>query len=175
MRRLAAMFLSLWVLVPALASAQAAPSRRQVRAMLSGIEHTPTEADWRRIGAGALPLLIDLYADRSEPAFVRLRAIGATAAFPGPATRTFLLAVARAEGQSDLFIREAVNALARAFGSRASADVAPFLEHDEPVVRDAAARALGRIGGRDATRALRARLHAERDAVVRASIQRALR
>jgi len=170
----ALLFVSL-LLAPALASAQAAPSREQVRAMLSGIEDTPTETDWRRLGDGALPVLIDLYTDRTAPGFVRLRAVGATAAFPRAATRTFLLAVANAEGQSDLFVREAVNALARGFGQAASADVARFLGHRAPVVREAAARALGRMGGDGATRALRLRLGDESDVVVRESIQRALR
>ena len=176
MRRLAAglLFVSLLV-APALGAAQAAPSPERVRAMLSGIEDTPTEADWQRLGDGALPVLIDLYNDHTAPGFVRLRAIGATAAFPRAATRTFLLAVANADGQSDLFVREAVNALARGFGQAASADVARFLGHEAPVVREAAARALGRVGGTDATRALRLRLGSERDVVVRESIQRALR
>lgn len=176
MRRSAASLLFVSLLVaPALAAAQNAPTREQVRAMLSGIEDTPTEADWRRLGDGALPVLIDVYTDRTAPGFVRLRAVGATAAFPRAATRTFLLAVANAEGQSDLFVREAVNALARGFGQAASGDVAGFLGHEAPVVREAAARALGRIGGADATRALQQRLGDERDVVVRESIQRALR
>lgn len=143
--------------------------------MLSGIEDTPSRAEWQRMGEGALPILIELYTDRSQPGFVRLRAVGAAAAFPRTATRTFLLAVARAEGQSDLFVREAVNGLARAFGRDASPEVASFLDHRAPVVREAAARALGRVGGPNAVRALRVRLSAERDVVVRESIQRALR
>lgn len=174
-RHLLAPLIAVSLLLPSLASAQTAPSREQVVAMLSGIEDTPSPADWRRVGEGALPLLIELYADRSQPGFVRLRAIGAAAAFPRTATRTFLLAVAQAEDQSDLFVREAVNGLARAFGRDASPEVARFLDHRAPVVREAAARALGRVGGPNAVRALRARLSAERDVVVRESIRRALR
>lgn len=175
MRRLLIAFAwILCLLVPVGASAQA-PSRERVRAMLSGIEEVPTDADWRRLGDATLPVLIELYTDRSEAPYVRLRAVGATGAFPREATRTFLLAVANAEGQSDLFVREAVHALARAFGPRAVGDVRGFLGHPEPVVREAAARALGRIGGAEATQALRARLGVERDAVVRESIETALR
>jgi HEAT repeat protein len=178
MRLLAPSLLSallLALLVPAVASAQARPTRQEVRAMLSGIEDTPSDEDWRRIGEGALPRLIELYTDEGEAPFVRLRAVSATAAFPSGATRTFLLAVARADGQSDLFVREAVNALARGFGRRALDDVASFLEHGEPLVREAAVRSLARIGGDPATRALRARLPAEHDPAVRAWINRALR
>lgn len=142
--------------------------------MLSGIEDTPTDADWQRVGERALPILIELYNDADEAPFVRMRAVGASAAFPRPATRTFLLAVARAEGQSDLFVREALLALARGFGRGAVNDVAPFLAHAEPVVREAAARALGRVGGPEAQRHLSARLSVERDDVVREALQRGL-
>lgn len=163
------------VLAPALASAQAPPSRERVRAMLSGIEHTPSDADWQRLGDGVLPVLMDLYNDTSQPPYVRLRAMGATGAFPRGAVRTFLLAVARVEGQSDLFVREAVVTLARGFGSAAVRDLVPFLAHHEDVVREAAARSLGRVGGSTAARALRERLRVERDSTVRRAIERALR
>jgi len=161
--------------LPSLASAQAAPSRERVRQMLSGVEDTPSDEGWRRLGDGVIPVLIDLYDDPDEAPYVRLRAIGATAAFPRPAVRTFLLAVARLEGQGDLFVREALLALARGFGAAASGDLRPFLAHDEPVVREAAARALGQVGDAGATRALRARLAVERDATVREAIEAALR
>ncbi len=166
--------LFLLALVPSFASAQQ-PSRERVREMLSGIEDVPTADEWRRVGDGALPVLIELYADASEAPFVRLRAVGAVAAFPREATRTFLLAVASAPRQSDLFIREAVLALGRAFGQRAVTDIRPYLAHRESVVREAAARALGAIGGPDATRALQGRLASEPDLVVRESIEAALR
>jgi HEAT repeat protein len=160
--------------IPLAASAQQPVSRERVRAMLSGIEDLPSDDDWRRTGDAALPILMEIYNDLREPGFVRIRAIGASGAFPREATRTFLLAVARAEGQSDLFVREAVNAMARAFGRNAVSDLGPYLSHREPVVREATARAFGRIGGPDATRLLRARLSAERDEVVREAIQAAL-
>ncbi|MBX3269563.1 MAG: HEAT repeat domain-containing protein [Sandaracinaceae bacterium] len=160
---------------PTLAGAQAAPSRERVRQMLSGIEHTPSDADWRRLGDGALPVLIELYQDTREPPYVRLRAVGATGAFPRAAVRTFLLAVARAPGQNDLLVREAVVTLARAFGPAAIDDLAPFLAHDEVVVRDGAVRALGRIGTPAARAALRARQPHEPDGVVRERIDAALR
>ncbi|MCA9606340.1 MAG: HEAT repeat domain-containing protein [Myxococcales bacterium] len=161
--------------LPTLASAQAAPSRERVREMLSGIEHTPSDADWQRLGDGVLPVLMELYQHTDEAPYVRMRAVGAVGAFPRPAVRTFLLAVARAEGQNDLMVREAVVTLARAFGPDAVGDLRPFLAHDEVVVREATARALGRVGTRDATAALRQRLSVERDVVVREAIEAALR
>lgn len=173
--RAAAVLIAFVVLAPALASAQAAPSRDRVREMLSGIEDTPSDADWQRLGDGVLPILMELYNQPGEPPYVRLRAMGATGAFPRAAVRTFLLAVTRVDGQSDLFVREAVVTLARGFGSAAVADLVPFLGHDEGVVREAAAQSLGRVGGTTATRALRGRLRVERDGAVRRAIERALR
>jgi len=161
--------------LPSIADAQAAPSRERVRELLSGIEHTPSDTDWQRLGDGVLPILIDLYDTPSEPPYVRLRAVGATGAFPRPAVRTFLLAVARVDGQSDLMVREALVTLARGFGQPAVRDLVPFLDHEEIVVREAVAAALGRVGGATATRALRSRLEVERDATVRTAIERALR
>lgn len=143
--------------------------------MLSGFEEIPSDADWRRLGDGVLPVLIELSNTPAEPTYVRLRAVGATAAFPRAAVRTFLLAVARADGQSDLFVREAVTALARGFGAASVGDLIPFLDHPEPVVREAVARSLGRLGRSDGTRALRARLPRERDVAVRTAIESALR
>lgn len=162
----------LWA--PSLASAQNAPTRAQVRQMLSGVEETPSVQDWQRIGDGALPILIALSQDADEPPYVRLRAVGATAAFPRPAVRTFLLGVARVEDQPDLWIREAVFALARAFGRDAAQEVAGFLDHEEASVREGAALALARIGGGVAREAARARLRVEPDRVVRQALQRAL-
>lgn len=172
---LASVLVPLAILAPSFAQAQTAPSRAQVRALLSGIEHTPSDADWRRVGEGALPILLDLYNDTREVPYVRLRAVGATAAFPRPAVRTFLLAVARADGQNDLMVREAVSALGRGFGATATSELIAFLDHDEEVVREVAARWLGRIGESEGTRALRARLTVERNASVRQVIERALR
>ncbi len=146
-----------------------------MRQLLSGIEDVPTDAQWRRLGDGSLPVLIELYNDSSEAPFVRLRAVGAVGAFPRAAVRTFLLAVARVDGQNDLFVREAVVTLARAFGTEAASDLLPFLDHDEPVVREATARALGGMRATRVSRALRARLRVERAAEVRSAIESALR
>ncbi len=140
--------------------------------MLSGVEHVPSDEAWRRVGESALPILMELYGDRSQPIFLRLRALAATAAFVRIETCRFLLGAARERGQRDLLVREAVLALARAFGADARDDVASFLSHREPIVREAAAHALVRIGGSE--HALSARLAVETDRVVREVLERGL-
>lgn len=172
-RWLLAAVLGVGLLVPAGASATP-PSKAQLRALLSGFEHTPDAQTWRALGREALPVLIDLYDDADAPPYVRLRAVHAVSFYPTPATRTFLLAVAAAPRQSDLFVRQAVLSLGRAFGARAVDDLRPFLSHDEPVVRESAAAALGRVRTDAALSALRGRLSVETSAQVRETIERAL-
>lgn len=173
-RWLLAAVLGLALLVPASASATP-PSKAQLRALLSGFEHTPDAQTWRALGPEALPVLIDLYDDADAPQYVRLRSVHAVSFYPSPATRTFLLAVARAPGQSDLFVRQAVLSIGRAFGARAVDDIRPFLSHEEPVVREGAATALGRVHTGAALSALRGRLSVEPSAQVREVIERSLR
>jgi len=142
--------------------------------MLSGYEQVPTAAQWRALGPETLRVLVDLYNDRDAPPYVRLRAVTAASSFPSRAARTFLLAVARLPGQSDLFTREAILSLGRAFGARAIDDVAPFLSSPEPVVREGAALCLGRIGTPAAVEALRRRLTVEGHDNVRRTIARSI-
>ncbi len=151
------------------------PSLNRVRQMLSAYEEVPPATAWRALGPRTLEVLIALYNDPSEPAYVRLRSVAVAAHYPTPACRTFLRAVAQAPGQSDLFVRNAVLALGQAFGPAAVADIEPYLGHLEPVVREASIRALRRIGTPDALRAIRRRAALERDAVVRETLERALR
>ncbi len=158
---------------PLVTSAQ--PSVERVRQMLSAYEQVPPPAAWQALGPRTLGVLVALYNDPREPTYVRLRSVAVAAHYPSEACRTFLRAVAQAPGQRDLFVRTALLALGRAFGPQALVDIEPFLEHPEPVVREASVRALSRIGTPQALRSLRARMDVERDAVVRATLERLLR
>ena len=83
--------------------------------------------------------------------------------------------MARRPHQDALFAREAVLTLGRAFGDRVVGDMAPFLRHHEPLVRRAAARALGRTRTAAARKHLREQLPREHDPHVRRGIMKALR
>jgi len=154
--------------------ATAQSDRVRVRQMLSGYETIPGRAQWRAMGSDTLRVLVALYSDPSEPAYVRLRSVSVAAHYPIPATRTFLRAVLAAPQQSDLFLRQALLAMARAFGASAKDDVAPFLTHPEPVAREAAVQALDEIGTDDALALLRPRLQSETHLAVRDALRRAL-
>ena len=169
------MSVALTALAPLPTSAQSRPARAEVRQLLSGFEDVPSDAVWRERGEAVLPILMELYQDTEEPPYVRMRAMEATAAFPRPAVRTFLRAVAEAPRQSDLFVRAALLAMARGFGASAVQDLAPYLGHRTVAVRSGAALALDRVHTPDALGALRARLPEERAPTVRTRIESALR
>mgnify|MGYP001794323079 CR=1 FL=1 len=154
-------------------AAAQAPTLTSVRAMLSGYESVPTLAEWRRQGAGTLDLLKRLFEASDTQPYVRLRAVAAMAAFPTDAARSFLVRVARSS-TSDLIAREALLTLGRAFGDGVRAELAPFLSHRIPLLREAAARALGRIGNPDCRALLEARLETEGHPAVREAVTRAL-
>jgi hypothetical protein len=155
--------------------AQAAPPDvATVRELLSGYEGGPAESTWRALGPETLGVLIALYDAQDEAPYVRQRAVAAAAYYPSPATRTFLRAVLVTPGQSDLFVRTAVDALARAFGADAWSEVQPYLAHPAVTVRMGAVRAAVRIGTPATRDALRARLRVEQDAEVRESLTAAL-
>lgn len=151
------------------------PSEDRVRSLLLGYEHVPEAHVFRRLGPGTVEVLMALYEDETEAGFVRLRAVGAVAAFPSERTRRFLLRVARRGEGNVLFPRQAVLSLERAFGARCVPDVAPFLRHHEPLVRRAAARALGRTRTPPARKHLQEQLSREHDPQVRRRILKALR
>ncbi len=169
----AASALAAALLAPGAAHA-APPDAGHVRELLSGYEGGPAEATWRALGPETLAVLIALYDAPQEAPFVRQRAIAAAAYYPSAATRTFLHAVLVTPGQSDLFLRTAVDALARAFGADAWAEVQPWLAHPAVTVRMGAVRAAVRIGTPATRTALRARLRVEQDAEVRDALTAAL-
>ncbi|NOY91831.1 MAG: HEAT repeat domain-containing protein [Deltaproteobacteria bacterium] len=177
---LALALLSLGGLPSTHSSAQApssvAPSAAHLAQLLSGFEDMPSDQSLRAMGPATVGALAALYNDASQPPYVRLRSVAAAGAFHTPAAHTFLRAVVTLRGQGDLFVREGLLSLGRAFGEAATLEIAPFLERPESVVREAAVISLGRIHSPRAIAALRARLDIESDLGVlrklRASLNR---
>lgn len=148
-------------------------SEQTVRAMLGGFETTITIANWQEVGAAALPILLAVYRNDSEPGFVRLRAMAAVAAFPSPETFRFLNTEATLPGQDEVFIRTALLTLSRAFGEEATNSLAAHLLHRAPAVREAACRALLELP--QARAIVSAHLMKEANSGIRHSIERMLR
>ncbi len=150
------------------------PSKAELSQMLAGFEQAPGAEDFRAWGPETFPILVELYGDHDVQPFVRMRAVAAVAHYPSPRARAFLLRVARAAGQSDLLIREAVRGLGRAFGPRSIEDIRPFLRHRAPAVREGAVLALTAFHTPAAQGALRARLPQEQSAHIAARIRASL-
>jgi hypothetical protein len=150
------------------------PDVTRVREMLSSYEAGPPESAWRALGPETLPVLIALYDSAQEAPFVRQRAVAASAYYPSAATRLFLRAVLATPGQHEIYLRTAVDALARAFGADAWDEVRPYLAHEVVTVRMGAVRAATRINTPAVRAVLRQRLQVEADAEVRAALTAAL-
>lgn len=151
------------------------PSKERIRHLLSAIDSMAPATVWRALGPDTLDVLIELYQDTNEAPYVRMRTLVAAQHYPVPAARTFLNAAASARGQSDLFVRQALISLGRAFGESAIDDVRPYLRHADADVREGAVLSLSRINTDAARAALRERLPSERSELVRSALQRALR
>ena len=151
------------------------PTSPQVQAILSQYEGAPTAEQLRAMGPDTLRVLISLYDNAQTPAYVRLRVLSAVRHYPTPATRTFLLAVLRVPNQSDLHQRQALLSLGRAFGDAARAEISRSLSSRHPVVREAAGRALHRIGTPAAQRLIVEHSARERDPAVRRTFNEELR
>ncbi len=170
-----AFFVAMLCISPLQASAQQNdPGLERVRTLLSTVDTPPSPTMWRAMGPSTLNHLEALYRDATQPGFVRLRAVATASFYPTEGSRRFLLSVAHDAGQGDLFIRQAVISLERAFGQTVTAEIVPFLQSEHDSVREACAAALGRIGSENALAALRARLPRERNEGVRRTIQNAL-
>lgn len=156
------------------APSSVAPSAEHLAQLLSGFEDMPSDERLRAMGPATVGTLAALYNDASQPPYVRLRSVAAAGAFHTPAAHTFLRAVVALPGQSDLFVREGLLSLGRAFGEAATLEISPFLGRPESVVREAAVISLGRIHSPRAIAALRARLGVEPDRGIRRRLEASL-
>lgn len=166
-------------LVPALAAAEPAALSADAHARMMGLlrsyEYQPTAADFAQLGEGTRDALIAVALDEAELPLVRGRAAYALGWFPDEVSRRALLELLAHPDLSDLILRRAIDGLANGFGTDAVSTIAPYLDDERTAVREAAAAALGRVGGAAALRALRRRAGRETDDVVRATLEREIR
>jgi len=167
-----ALLLILVLALPAAASAQqSAPlTRDALVTMLSGFEDTPTLAQIRALGDGAVPMLIALHDDAQVIQPVRLRAVEAMGAFSTPEARTFLLRVIHDPQESPIVVREAIEALGQSQGAAAVPQISAMLSSHDRVVRESAIDALGTIDTAAARHRLAQHASHETDATLRQRI-----
>lgn len=147
----------------------------RVMALLAAFEHVPSAEEFTSLGSGAQDVLVSVAKDEAQAPFVRGRAVWALQYFPNDATRTTIAALLACDDLDESIVERAVQALAFAFGQGALANVRGYLDDGRADVREAAARALGTIGGDEAVRILRRRLDREGNGAVRSAIEEEIR
>jgi HEAT repeat protein len=160
---------------PAQTADAPASTADRVQALLLAYEHVPTAGEVQALGAEGRDLLIARALDPAEKTLLRARAVWALAFFPDDTTRRALESLLEQRDLPEAVLRRAIGALAGAFGEAALPRVARHLDDPRPDVREAAARAVGGIGGDEALRALRARAEIERSDVVKRTIVEEIR
>ena len=169
-RWISALTLACAVAMPAMAqSNESSDLRSTVETMLAGFEKTATDAEWQALGPEAVPHLLAIAGDGEGTRSTRARAINALGNFATPDVVTYLSGLLAPGGDATLQ-RKALRSLARTAGAEQLPLIAGYLEHDDAVLREAAAHALGLIGTEEARQALQARRSVETSTAVRKAI-----
>lgn len=156
----------LWLLLGS--SAFAADTRGAVLDLLNAYEDGPTAEQLRALGDGVGSELLAIATDASVPLSRRARAVSALQHFRSDAAVAWL-AVELSTGEP-ILRRKAAWSLAILEGDAAIPALGAALADPDVQLRMAAAHALGGLGTPAAKVALQARLDAETDAVVRATL-----
>ncbi len=141
--------------------------RARVIGLLSGIESSPTAADWAALGPGAADELFAVATDPVALPTQRGNALLALGNFPSPAARDLLTATLGASSVDPLLRRKSALGLARGWGGAAVPTLSAALTDTDVQVRMSVVRALSELDDEGAREALRARLATEPDAAVR--------
>ena len=147
-------------------------------ALLSGTCEPDDASVWSLIGSSALQKLQAVANDPAAPMEKRTRAVAAMAWVPDQAAVSLLRAMVfipdGGAGEASGLRAEAALALIRRLGPGGVMELQSLLADQDPLVREAAARGLGIVGGADAQSALEARIEQEPSPAVRERIQQSL-
>ncbi|SEN00221.1 HEAT repeat-containing protein [Stigmatella aurantiaca] len=148
--------------------------RGEVLSLLDRAGAVPQETEWKPLGPAALSVLEELAADPQMPPQRRSRAVTFMAAVDHPqATDRLQAFLQNGDTQPDLRA-SAATALGLRVGTGAVPTLLPFLQDRSDPVREAVARALGRLGGAQVQQALEERLPLEEVPGVREALQQGL-
>lgn len=148
-----------------------------VRSLLEGYEPLDTEHGMAELGAPAAEVLLRLIRATSTPELVRLRAVEALGYVPTPAGQTYLRDLVAKIGTADderVFTLAAALRALGGFGPSELPSVSLFLEHQSPIVREAAAAGMAQMRTDTVLPALQRRLAVERDSGVKETLNNAI-
>jgi hypothetical protein len=141
-------------------------TRDRVLELLKGYEFEPGQSDWDEIGPEAASALMDIASDTDQIKIVRARALAALRFFPQTKVRTFIVDLLSMDEQDEMLLRKGLYALASGFGKDSLDDIALFLGHANADVREAAARAVGKIVSWKSLKLLKKRAKVEKNGMV---------
>jgi|GEM_PF-6008690 len=148
--------------------------RAQVDALLSDLDGGTTDADWKKLGAGAMTILEQIFNDAAESPFKRTRAVDSLAQVDNPEASDRLKAILADSNVGTQYRSTAAWALGRREGASAAHWLHPRLGDPNRSVREAVIRTLASVGGEEARKSLEERLPKEEDPKLREFIQRTL-
>lgn len=134
--------------------------------LLSGLESSPSAADWSALGPAAEAELLAVAQDPAALPTQRGNALVALAHFPTEAARGLLTRTLADAASPELLRRKACLGLAGGWGAAAVPELSVALADPSVLVRQSAARALGTVADPAAASALERRLAVETDASV---------
>ena len=149
------------------------PLRAEALGLLSQPNAAP-DAAWRRLGPGVVPVLAALAEDTSVPNAQRMRAVTALARVETPEAGQTLQAMLEDPHRPSDVRSQAAAALGQRLGFEAVKTLRARLEDSDLRLREAAAQALGRLGGQQVREALEERLPLEDVPQVREALQQGL-
>ena len=143
-------------------AAKVADLDHAVATLLSGYEHVPTTADWQRIGPPeAVAQRLTALASSGDHAFERSRALSSLGHFRLPAVASFLKAQAYDVALDVRWRGKALIAWAFQGKEAVAPQVASFLTHKNPRLREDAVRGLRNLAAKSVAAVLTARAQTE--------------
>jgi HEAT repeat protein len=149
-----------------------------VRRLLAVADTPASASEWRELGEGVDARLIDAASDQALPLESRIRAVDALRTIPTSRAIRFLRhALSKGSAEPEL-IAAALQASSEIMASTDTGEALhldeKFIDHPQWIVREAAARALGRLGTPEAEEILRHRWSKEKAGVVKLALSAAL-
>jgi HEAT repeat protein len=135
--------------------------------LLAAYDDPATAEDWRALGDGAPAELMAIARDSKVSSTRRAGAVLALGWFPTPETRTYVTTVLYDVDAANILRRKATFALGNGWGEQAMPELVATLASEDVQLRQAAARAIAKLGTPAAKTALQERLTVEPDRVVR--------
>lgn len=180
-RRLALVGIRLWLVVLFVIGvtgcrdlAQAEPDRRAaLRALLSAEEVRVTPKTLSDLGSGVPQLLMEVAQNAEEDPLLRSRALSLLRHYPDePRVAAFLEGMVNQKGLNPVLLRSALHSHGTVSRGKAVPALAPYLSSEDPLIREAAGRALAATRDQGAMAMVKQAADREGDPSVKRTLQR---